>query len=154
LGILTGMTVEENVGISALRGGSRWGFVRHRRARHEAANVIKAMNVQPPGCATMPMLALSGGNQQKALLGRVSMTKPDLYILCEPTRGVDLPARAAIRAFIRELRDTGAAVVVITVDVDDALATADRIAVVDAGRISEWFPTASTSAEQLLELAS
>ena len=94
---------------------------------------------------------LSGGNQQKVLLGRASLTHPPLYVLLEPTRGVDVPTRRAIYGFVDRISGEGAAVVVVTIDVDDVLAVADRVGFVEGGRIVEVRERDSLTAAQILE---
>jgi ABC-type sugar transport system ATPase subunit len=97
--------------------------------------MARELDVRPSHAADLPILALSGGNQQKVLMGRAALQQPDVYVLCEPTRGVDVATRRAIYRFIDAVRSEGAAVVVVTIDVDDALAVADRVAIVERGRL-------------------
>ncbi|MTD12531.1 ATP-binding cassette domain-containing protein [Nakamurella sp. YIM 132087] len=155
-GVLTGLTVADNAVLDTRPRGRTglWRGVNRRRGLRTASEVVERMNVRPEGCEGMPMLALSGGNQQKVLLGRIALQEPDLYVLCEPTRGVDLPTRAAIRRFVLERKAEGAAVVVATIDVDDALAVADRLAIAENGRLVSVVDRAGVQLDDLLERVS
>jgi ABC-type sugar transport system ATPase subunit len=79
--------------------------------------------------------SLSGGNKQKVLFARALLTGARLFILCEPTRGVDPSTRNEIYHLIREVRATGAAVLVVSSDSEDLVAVADRVGLVSGGRI-------------------
>jgi ABC-type sugar transport system ATPase subunit len=82
---------------------------------------------------------LSGGNQQKALLGRVVADDPDCVVLCEPTRGVDVATRREIYSFVKKLANQGCAVMVVSSDMEDLASLADRIVVIDDdGRVERW----------------
>jgi ribose transport system ATP-binding protein len=95
--------------------------------------------------------SLSGGNQQKVLVGRAAMSDPDVYVLCEPTRGVDLATRHAIYDFIDDVAGDGAAVLIITIDPEDALAVSDRIGVVVNGSISDMRATRAFNLANILQ---
>ena len=82
------------------------------------------------------------------------LSAPDVYVLCEPTRGVDVSARAAIHAIVAGIRESGAAVIVVTIDVDDAFAMADRVGLVVDGRIDEWHDRENLTIEYILERVS
>jgi ribose transport system ATP-binding protein len=88
------------------------------------------------------------------LMARAALRDPDVYVLCEPTRGVDLTTRRAIYEFIRKVRDAGAAVVIITIDPEDALSVSDRIGVVEAGRIASMRPAHDMTMLDVLEAVS
>jgi ribose transport system ATP-binding protein len=96
------------------------------------------LNVVP--CETNAVITtLSGGNQQKALLGRVVADDPQCVVLCEPTRGVDVATRQEIYTFVRKLADDGCAVLVASSDMEDLASLADRIGVIDDdGRLETW----------------
>ncbi len=98
---------------------------------------------------TQPISELSGGNQQKVVLGRWLLTEPRLLILDEPTRGVDVGAKAEIHRLVRQLADRGCAVVMISSELPEVLAHADRIAVFRAGRVAGVFDVAAASPELL-----
>ncbi|MCE4267496.1 ATP-binding cassette domain-containing protein [Rhodococcus globerulus] len=151
---LTDMSVAENVTVSSLRHLSRYGLSRVGFERREAVRIVGEMGVAPTESYDMQIGALSGGNQQKVFLGRVILSAPDVYVLCEPTRGVDVSARAAIHAIVAGIRESGAAVIVVTIDVDDAFAMADRVGLVVDGRIDEWHDRENLTIEYILERVS
>lgn len=149
-GLLHGMDVKSNLSASSLRSWARWGVVNPRAEEHAAEDQVTALNVQPPD-PRYPILGLSGGNQQKVLMGRARLRHPDVYVLCEPTRGVDIGTRRALYGFISEVCEQGAAVVVLSIDLDDIMAVSDRVGIVADGRITNIQPIESVSAETILE---
>jgi ribose transport system ATP-binding protein len=149
-GILPLLEVSANLTVSAQRLSARGGWISRRGEREQVSRSMQRLAVHPAD-PDLPIDSLSGGNQQKALMGRVALLEPDLIVLCEPTRGVDVTTRRAIYNFIDEVRRDGTAVLVVTIDIDDAFAVSDRIAVADAGRIVEVMPRQATDPIQLLE---
>jgi ribose transport system ATP-binding protein len=92
---------------------------------------------------------LSGGNKQKAIFGRVLFEAPDVYVLCEPTRGVDVATRGEIYALMRELAGQDVAVLVVTSDFEDLFAVCDRIGLVRDGRVQDLHEVHELTPEQL-----
>ncbi|MFS8629460.1 MAG: ABC transporter ATP-binding protein [Limnochordales bacterium] len=113
----------------ALPGTLHWGKVR----RH-AEEIIKTFDVVAAGVSA-PMRSLSGGNQQKLVAGRELTKKPSLVIAGQPTRGLDVAATAFIRDLLVDIRNQGQAVLLVSADLDETLALADRIAVMYEGEI-------------------
>jgi ribose transport system ATP-binding protein len=143
------LSVRQNLTVSAL---SRW---RHRsrllrpgEELREVEEMVASLSITPSDCE-LEYGTLSGGNKQKVVFGRVLFRRPRVYVLCEPTRGVDVGTRAEIYRLINELRDQDAAVLVVTSDSEDLFAVCDRISVVDAGSLGEFVPIDSASAEEL-----
>ena len=95
------------------------------------------------------MRTLSGGNQQKALIARWHLAQADLFVLIEPTYGVDVAARAEIYRRIEELAQTGKALLIVSSDAPEILALADRILIIGAGRLVAETCPADTDEEQL-----
>lgn len=127
-------TLTENV---ALRGASRRrGIMRWGELRAQATALMAARDVRAPGADTV-MATLSGGNQQKLVLGRELAARPAAIIVENPTRGLDIRATAAVHAALREARDGGTGVVVYSSDLDEVLSLADRVLVVAAGSVRE-----------------
>jgi ABC-type sugar transport system ATPase subunit/ribose/xylose/arabinose/galactoside ABC-type transport system permease subunit len=100
-----------------------------------------------------PIRELSGGNQQKVVLGRWLMTEPKVLLLDEPTRGVDVAAKAEIHRLVRQRADRGCAVVLISSELPEVIAHSDRIAVFRAGRLAGVFDGPTASPEVLAEAA-
>lgn len=133
-GIQPGWSIGRTVGLPVLRQISRWGVVSPGRERAAADDVIDAYGVVAPSADTR-VDDLSGGNQQKVVVGRWLRTGPRLAVLDEPFRGVDIGARRRIGDAARDRAAEGAAVLVLSSDVDEILDVADRIVVLVSGRI-------------------
>jgi ribose transport system ATP-binding protein len=152
-GLISLHDVGANISIGSLPALSRLGWVSTRREAAADERMVAELNVRPAE-TSLPIEALSGGNQQKVLMARAALRDADVYVLCEPTRGVDLATRRAIYAFIRKVRDAGAAIVIITIDPEDALSVSDRIGVVEAGRITSMRPAHDMTMLDVLEAVS
>jgi ABC-type uncharacterized transport system ATPase subunit len=138
--------------------GLRW--IRRAAARTHARRVEKAYDVRGAGL-DRPARALSGGNMQKLILGRALMTPvddggaanrrraPRLIVAHQPTWGLDIGAVAYVQSQLVAARDAGAAVLVISDDLDEVLALGDRIAVMHGGHLGEPRPAANWSREQI-----
>ena len=113
---------------------------------------VEALGVRLRDVA-QPISELSGGNQQKVVLGRCLLTEPKVLLLDEPTRGVDIGAKAEIHRLVRQLADRGCAVVLISSELPEVLANSDRIAVFRAGRVAEVFDARTATPELLAEAA-
>jgi ABC-type sugar transport system ATPase subunit len=138
-----GLFPEGSVQFNATAGGwRRWttrsGLLAVRRMRRDTDDAVAELNVVPHRLdATVSQL--SGGNQQKTLLVRATMRRPELLVLCEPTRGVDVATRREIYAQIRHLASQGVAVLLASTDPEDVAALADRIGVLGPdGLLSDW----------------
>jgi simple sugar transport system ATP-binding protein len=143
-------TLSENIVLSrhATGGVVRGGFVDSRAARAVAAAVIKAFDVRK-GREDPPAGTLSGGNLQKFVVGREILREPGVLVVNQPTWGVDAGAAATIRQALIDLAGRGAAVVVISQDLDEIFAIADRIAVIHDGRLSAPAPAREISRESI-----
>lgn len=127
-------TLTENV---ALRGAARRrGIMPWAALREQTVALMAARDVRAPGPDTA-IAALSGGNQQKLVLGRELESNPAAIIVENPTRGLDIRATAAVHAALRAARDGGTAVVVYSSDLDEVLSLADRVVVVAAGQVRD-----------------
>ena len=144
------MSLVENALLSgAVRKGlTRNGFVDWKSTRDWTAEIIRKFDVRTPGIGTAAR-ALSGGNLQKFVLGREIMQKPGVIIVNQPTWGVDAAAAAFIRQALLDLAAAGAAVVVISQDIDEILEVADRFAALNAGRLSPPRPTKGLTVDEI-----
>jgi ribose transport system ATP-binding protein len=116
------------------RGRNR--LIRRKAELKACSEVYTELSIRPAN----PEVAygvLSGGNKQKILIGRLLLEQPDLYVLCEPTRGVDVRTRYEIYSIIRKLGRSHAGILIISSDVEDLLAVCDRIGVVADGHVAE-----------------
>ncbi len=134
-GLLLNRSVTENVTLSALGGCSRFGLVRPRQQRRATAELAQRLTIRMAHLHA-PASTLSGGNQQKLLFARGMLSRPQLLIADEPTRGVDVGARRAIYDLIAEQARAGLGVIVISSDIEEVLGLAHRVLVMRAGRIT------------------
>ena len=142
----------DNLAYSLICNLSRAGLVPWARVRASVQDCIRRIGVRPAS-PSVSTLRLSGGNQQKLLLGRWLVTGMDLLILDEPTRGVDVGARAEIYQILDELRRDGLAILMVSSDLTEILALSDRILVMSKGRISGILPGRTATEEAVLSLA-
>jgi ribose transport system ATP-binding protein len=151
-GLILGMTVRENVTLATLARFCRGGVIR-RGAETEAARAsVDAVELRPPDLARAAG-TLSGGNQQKVVLAKALLAGPDVLIVDEPTRGVDVGAKSEIHRRLRALADAGKAVLVISSELPEVLALADRIVVLCEGRVRGELDGATATADDVLALA-
>lgn len=145
VGLVGDLSVWENAVSERLRSASfsRFGVVRRRAAQAHAARIVREFDVRGGG-ATAHARSLSGGNMQKLILGRALLspdgTAPRLIIAHQPTWGLDIGAVAYVQQQLIEARDAGAAVLVISDDLDEVMALGDRVAVMHAGKLTDAFP--------------
>ncbi|MGE0745409.1 MAG: ABC transporter ATP-binding protein [Rhodospirillales bacterium] len=148
-GAVAEMALADNMLLTAAGGGLvRWGIVRHAAVRRAAAAVIDRFGVvcRGPDAAAR---TLSGGNLQKFIVGREVAPSPRVLIAAHPTWGVDVAASAAIRQAILDLAAGGAAVVVVSEDLDELFEIAGRIAVLHRGRLSPPLSTATATIAEI-----
>ncbi|WP_020384958.1 sugar ABC transporter ATP-binding protein [Kribbella catacumbae] len=144
-------SIAENVVASTLPRFARAGFVDRRAALEAAAAQTAALELRPKD-PRRPVRTLSGGNQQKVVVGRWLLKGCKVLLLDEPTRGVDIGARSELYALIRDLADSGVGVVVVSSEVPEVLGLADRVLVVADGRIVHEAPAAELDEHQVLDL--
>jgi ribose transport system ATP-binding protein len=151
-GLVTIRTVGENIGYSLVQSNARAGLVPWGTIRARVGELIQALNVRPPR-ANLQVVYLSGGNQQKVVLGKWLAAQSDLLILDEPTRGVDVGARSEIYDFMQQLKRDGKAILMISSDMTEILTQSDRILVMAAGRIVGQLSGIEATEERVLSLA-
>jgi D-allose transport system ATP-binding protein len=155
-GFMPNFSILENTVISArvkqapLRG--TWGLVSAKSDRLIAEKERKRLSVKSRSVDQL-VTELSGGNQQKVLVGKWMATGPDVFIFDEPTRGIDIGAKAEIYAIIRKLASDGKAVIVVSSELPEVLAICDRVAVFRAGSIAGLVDGATATEETLLQYA-
>ncbi|MFF5218419.1 sugar ABC transporter ATP-binding protein [Micromonospora sp. NPDC000442] len=151
-GILPTMSVADNVNALTLRRRQWFGLLRRRALRGDAQARSRELRVKT-ATVTQGITQLSGGNQQKALLARWLSIDPRLMLLDEPTRGVDVGAKAEIYRLFRTLTEDGVAILVSSSDLPELLTVSDRIAVMAAGRVVGVIPAAEATEEKVMALA-
>lgn len=151
-GLVTSMTLRENTTLPSLARFARWFLISRSREREVTSGQMAALNVKAPGCEAR-VENLSGGNQQKVVLGKWLAMNPQVMILDEPTRGVDVGAKAEIYRIMRALADKGAVILMISSDMEEVLNVSDRVAVMHEGKITGVLDRASCTEENVMQLA-
>ncbi len=148
-GLVLTADVATNISLAAGRLFSRWGWFNHGRERAMAADYANRLSIRTPS-VTFPVKGLSGGNQQKVLLARWLCSQARIFFLDEPTRGIDVEAKQQVYALVREIAAQGAAVVLISSELEEVTALADRILVLDRGTVKGELPRGATEHEILM----
>lgn len=151
-GILTTMSVGDNIGVLTARRYSRGGLLHRRRFDANSADLAHRMRVKT-ATISQPITNLSGGNQQKALLARWLAVDPRVLMLDEPTRGVDVGAKVEIYEEMFELARRGIGIVCSSSDLPELLSVTDRVLVLCQGRVAGILPTAEATEETIMALA-
>ena len=150
--LLMERSVRDNTSLAVLPRISRFHIVRRAAERRIATEFAHRLNVRTPSVEQVDG-NLSGGNQQKVVLARWLASRPKVLILDEPTRGVDVGAKAEIYDAIDDLAADGLAIVVISSELPEILALADRVLVMQAGRIAGELAREDATEERILQLA-
>jgi ribose transport system ATP-binding protein len=151
-GLVLGMSVVENSGLSSLEKTSRLGMLRLNAERTLVGSYVDRLGVKTPSLDT-PVRNLSGGNQQKVVVSKWLATDPKVLLLDEPTRGVDINAKQEIYELINELAQSGLGVVFVSSELPELLAIADRILVLAEGRVTAEFNRDEATEERVLAAA-
>jgi putative xylitol transport system ATP-binding protein len=151
-GLVLGAPVGDNLSLSILMRSQRWGFVDSVRRSRFIDSAMVRMGIRPPD-PEYPVRYLSGGNQQKVVLGRCVLCEPKVLLLDEPTRGVDVAAKTHIYRFIAEFTGGGGGVVIVSSDLDEILGLCDRILVLRSGRLAAAFSGEEATQKSLVMAA-
>ena len=147
-GVIRAMTLRQNVSLAVLRWIARQGFIDRDAEEKLAADAIARFSIRARGPEQI-VGKLSGGNQQKVVLGKWLATKPKLLIMDEPTRGIDVGAKAEIHRLMSELAAQGLAVLMISSELPEILGMSDRILVMREGRIAAEFARGDADQETI-----
>ncbi len=123
-------------------------FFKRARARAKAAGIVERFRVRAPDLEA-PVRHLSGGNQQRLLVGRETWARPTVLVAMHPTRGLDVDATTAVHGYLHDLRVTGVAILFVSESLDELLAVADRVIVLHRGRIAGERQAAAATREDL-----
>ena len=151
-GIFTDMTVREHITLSSLSEVAAKGFVNQSAERRAADESINALRVKTAG-REAAITSLSGGNQQKCIIARALRTRPKLLLLDDPTRGIDVGAKAEIYRLIDELCGQGLAIIITSSELPELITVCDRIIVLCEGRATAEFPRGEFTEQKLMEAA-
>jgi ribose transport system ATP-binding protein len=152
-GLFPDLSVTANIAAASLPRFARFGIHLWPRAEEVAQFAIASLDIRPRD-SRLPIRTLSGGNQQKALLARWLETEPEIVIVDEPTRGVDVGAKHEIHVTLARLAEKGAGILVISSDLPELIALCDRIVVMHAGRITGEVSAVDATEEAIIALAS
>ena len=134
-GAFMDLTARENISISNLQKLWRWPRLRRRQEGQEARRWFDRFSIRPNGAVEQLLSTFSGGNQQKVVFGKWFQRQPVLFLLDEPTQGVDVSAKAELHAALFEAARSGAGVLISSSDVEELATTCDRVLVLRSGRI-------------------
>jgi ABC-type sugar transport system ATPase subunit len=151
-GLVLSMRIAPNVSLASLERLSTGGLISAGKERAMVDGFIEKLRIRCSG-ADQPVRELSGGNQQKVVLAKWLDTRPRVLILDEPTKGVDVAAKAEIQTIVRQLAGSGTAVILISSELEEVRQMADRILVFRAGRVSGEVTGEGAADAQLMGLA-
>ena len=149
-GIFPDLTVGFNMAIDNLDSYRKNGLLNEKLMRTDVNKMIKAMNIKTPS-SKQKMANLSGGNQQKVILGRWLLTGPDILLLDEPTRGIDVGAKYEIYQLMNQLVGEGKGIVIVSSEMPELFGVCDRILVMSNGRQSGVFNPSEVSQETIMQ---
>ena len=151
-GVILEMAVRENLSLPSLRRDAHAGFRDAKRESYIADEMIAKLDVKTPSPGQLVQF-LSGGNQQKIVIGKWLALQPRVLLLDEPTRGIDVGAKQEIYKLIEQLADDGVAVLFVSSEMEEILRLSDRALVMHEGRITGELPRAELSEEAVMTLA-
>ncbi len=152
LGIFSQMVVRENMSLCTLQQTGPAGVIRSSRERSMVRSAIDRLMVKTAGMEAA-ITSLSGGNQQKAILGRWLMTNPKVLLLDDPTRGVDVGAKAELYRLMDQLCREGIAIILTSSELPELLTVSDRILVLSEGRLTAEFARGEATEQKIMEAA-
>ncbi len=150
-GIFAQLSVRENLTASVLPRISRWGIISKRRQSELVARYLRELGVKTAGPG-MPITSLSGGNQQKVLIARALCTSPRTVMLDDPTRGIDVGAKAEVHRVVRGLAAEGLGVLVTSSEIEEVVELADRLVVLDEGAVTGELATEGRDGDDVLAI--
>ncbi|MCP9766159.1 sugar ABC transporter ATP-binding protein [Lacihabitans soyangensis] len=152
LGFIPQMNIRENISLSSLKSFSKLGFVDTDSETKSTQVVFEDLKVKARGLG-QKVISLSGGNQQKVVIGKVLMSNPKVIILDEPTRGIDVGAKFEIYKLINTLKAKGLAIILISSEMPEILGLCDRILVLSKGKQKVILPKSEASQEKIMQYA-
>ena len=151
-GLVLGLSVKENISLASLQKLVRFGFVRRGEERAQANEFVEALRIRTPSL-DQKVINLSGGNQQKVVISKWLSLSPGVLIVDEPTRGIDIGAKAEVHSLLNELAKQGVAILMISSELPEVLAMSDRILVMRQGRIAGELQRSKATQERVMALA-
>lgn len=152
LGIFTAMSVGQNITLCDLASMTNAGLLSVGKQRSAAVSMVDKLKIKSAGLSPS-ILSLSGGNQQKCIVGRWLLTRPKVLLLDDPTRGVDVGAKAELYRIIRQLCNEGLGVIVTSSELPELLTLSDRIMVLSEGRQAALFNREEATQDRIIQAA-
>lgn len=151
-GLILEQSILQNMVLSVLRKLTTFGFINFSKENSLCHDYINKLKIRCSG-KNMTVRMLSGGNQQKVVIGKCLASEPKVLLLDEPTRGVDVGAKAEIYKMINELASGGMAIIVVSSEMTELLGISDRILVMHEGHLSGELSMEEASEEAIMKLA-
>jgi len=151
-GLVLSSSVAHNISIASLKAIRKFFFIDRKSEEEKVAAMISTFEIKTPS-SRQTVKNLSGGNQQKVVLGRWTLTGPKILLLDEPTRGIDVGAKREIYRFMSDFASQGKSIVMISSELPEILGMSDRIVVFKEGRIAGIVPRSEATQELLMHLA-
>jgi ribose transport system ATP-binding protein len=151
-GLVLPLSVKENLCLASVDKFSTWGLMNAQEEQQAADRYVKDLRIKTPSL-NQKVVYLSGGNQQKVVLSKWLCCKSEVFIFDEPTRGVDVGAKAEIYQLMNRLTASGVAIIMISSEMLEVLGMSDRILVMRGGRITGEFSAAEATQERVLQCA-
>jgi ribose transport system ATP-binding protein len=146
------MNVKHNLSLARLTRDQKYGFLNRRAEERICAEMIRRLRIKLSSDRQLVRL-LSGGNQQKVVLGKCLAMNPKLLLLDEPTRGIDVQAKDEIYSIVRELADRGVAILFASSEMEEVMGLAERVLVMHEGRITGELADDQLSEQAIMRLA-
>ena len=151
-GAALGLSVEENITMASLRKFSKHGRMQEAKAKSNAQEYCKKLNIRTPSI-DQKVMNLSGGNQQKVIIGKWLTRTAKVMVFDEPTRGIDVGAKYEIYSLMNDLSDQGIAIIMISSDLPEILGMSDRVAVFKDGRVTAVLDRKDADSETIMKYA-
>ena len=151
-GIVAGRSVTANIGLPSMASFSRWGLILRKKLQVQAFRLMQEMNLRPLDIHR-PIGTLSGGNQQKVIIGRWLAANTQVLLFDEPTRGIDVGAKAEIYTVIERLASEGRAIIVVSSEMAELMRVSDRVIVMREGQLVADLAREEITEERILEYA-
>jgi ABC-type sugar transport system ATPase subunit len=148
-GLILSLAVRENIALTNLDHLAQFGFVKLAEERNRVKEYVQRLQIRTPSLEQQ-VVNLSGGNQQKVVISKWLMLQPKILIMDEPTRGIDVGAKAEIYALMNQLAQSGVAIIMISSELPELLALSDRVACLSAGRLTGILSRTEATPERVM----
>ena len=152
-GLVSILSVAENLTLASLVKLARWFHIPARAEADEVKKEVRDLSIKVAD-AKLPVSSLSGGNQQKVVIGKALMTAPKVLLMDEPSRGIDIGAKGDVFRIMRRLAAQGIGILFVTSDLDEVLALSDRVAVMSQGRLTALYDRAEATEAKIVAASS